>query len=946
MKRTSRTSLLVLCLSFGLVTFSACGSDQTNTTAGAGGAAGAGASGPGGAGGTGGTGGAAACQASETIPCYDGPAGTEAVGSCKGGTYACVNGQWDKTTCVGEVLPSGAADVCDGKDEDCNGSVDDGIAQITCGMGVCTVTVDGCANGTVPACVPLPATSADDKTCDGADDDCDGQIDEDCPCINDGDTKPCYSGSAGTKGVGECKEGTQTCLNNTWGPCVGEILPATETCNGKDDDCSGQTDENLGQTSCGAGACFVTVDNCVNGVPTPCTPLPPSVESCNGKDDDCNLLIDDGLGMLTCGQGACMVSVPACSGGQPNVCTPGMAMAEQCDGVDNDCDGTVDDGNPGGGTSCMTGQPGVCAAGTFNCTAGQLVCNPTTPPSAETCNAKDDNCNGQIDEMNPGGGAACNTGLLGICAQGTTNCQNGGIVCTQKNQPTSELCDGLDNNCNGATDEGNPGGGTACSTNKPGVCAAGTLSCQNGSPMCVQTNQPSVEICDGLDNNCNGTADEGNPGSGGVCSTGQLGICAAGTYQCQNGTLACAATNMPKAELCNGQDDDCNGMVDNGNPGGGAACSTGQLGVCAPGTTTCSNGMVSCVPMVMATAEICDNKDNDCDGAIDDGNPGGGAACSTGLMGVCGAGLTNCSGGVVSCMQTTSSSPEICDGKDNNCNGTTDEGNPGGGIACTTGLPGVCSAGFTQCQGGVQVCVATTMASAEVCDGLDNNCDGTVDNGNPGGGAACSTGLPAPCSNGTTVCTAGVLVCGGTVSNLMNETFATATSPTWNGWTLGTEWGIGVATASSGQDGRGPDPALDHSPSADNKLAGVVIGGNASIAALHGYYYLTSPVINASGTGSIVLDFWRWLNSDDYPWMSNIIQVYNGSAWVTVWEAPTAVSVTGQFDTAWLNVLHDLTAYKNANMQIRFGFKIGLVDIDSWRVSSWNIDDVVVRRCQ
>ena len=47
-----------------------------------------------------------------------------------------------------------------------------------------------------------------------------------------------------------------------------------------------------------------------------------------------------------------------------------------------------------------------------------------------------------------------------------------------------------------------------------------------------------------------------------------------------------------------------------------------------------------------------------------------------------------------------------------------------------------------------------------------------------------------------------------------------------------------------------------------------------------------------------------------------------------------------------MNILHDLTTYKNANMRIRFGFKIGQVDIDSWRVSSWNIDDVIIRRCQ
>jgi hypothetical protein len=662
-------------------------------------------------------------------------------------------------------------------------------------------------------------------------------------------------------------------------------------------------------------------------------------------DDDCNLLIDDGLGTVTCGVGACQKTVPACSGGQPSVCTPGMATPEQCDGVDNDCDGTVDDGNPGGGSSCMTGQPGVCAAGSYDCTGGQLVCTPATSPSAEQCNGKDDDCNGQTDEMNPGGNQPCNTGLLGVCAQGTTNCTGGSIVCTQKNMASGEICDGLDNNCNGATDEGNPGGGAACSTGKSGICAAGTLSCQNGAPMCVQTNQPSIEVCDGLDNNCNGTADEGNPGSGGSCSTGKVGICAAGTYQCQGGALVCAQTNMQTAEQCNGLDDDCNGTIDNGNPGGGMTCNTGQLGVCATGTTSCVAGTISCTPTVGASSEVCDNKDNDCDGVVDDGNPGGGSACSTGQQGVCAAGTMQCVGGALSCVQNTMSSVEICDGKDNDCNGTVDNGNPGGGVACNTGQPGVCAAGTTQCTGGAVVCVPNTPASNEVCDGKDNDCDGVVDDGNPGGGAACNTGLPAPCASATIQCTNGVLSCG--VFDLLNENFATATSGNgWNGWTPGTEWQIGTAMASRGQGGRGPDPGSDHTTTADNKLAGVVIGGNASIAAVHGYYYLTSPVINASGAGNVGLDFWRWLNSDDYPWMSNIIEVYNGSSWVKVWEAPVSGNVTGQYDTSWQNILHDLTAYKNANLQVRFGFKIGQVDGDSWKVSSWNIDDVVIRRCQ
>jgi len=165
-------------------------------------------------------------------------------------------------------------------------------------------------------------------------------------------------------------------------------------------------------------------------------------------------------------------------------------------------------------------------------------------------------------------------------------------------------------------------------------------------------------------------------------------------------------------------------------------------------------------------------------------------------------------------------------------------------------------------------------------------------------------------------------------------------------WTAGSEWQIGSAMASTGQNSGYGDPALDHSPSIDNKLAGVVIGGNANIAATQSMHYLTSPVINASGAGNIVLDFWRWLNTDYFPWTSNSIEVFNGVSLVVIWQNP---SVSGDFnieDNAWNNFAHDLTTAKNANMRVRFGFLIEQVDFSSRHMSSWNIDDVVIRRCQ
>jgi hypothetical protein len=84
----------------------------------------------------------------------------------------------------------------------------------------------------VCACTPSP------EMCNGRDDDCDGAVDE-------GLTRPCYTGPAGTAGRGLCREGMQTCSGGAWGACTGQTLPATEQCNRSDDDCDGTVDEGV-----------------------------------------------------------------------------------------------------------------------------------------------------------------------------------------------------------------------------------------------------------------------------------------------------------------------------------------------------------------------------------------------------------------------------------------------------------------------------------------------------------------------------------------------------------------------------------------------------------------------------------------------------------------------------------------------------------------------------
>ncbi len=167
------------------------------------------------------------------------------------------------------------------------------------------------------------------------------------------------------------------------------------------------------------------------------------------------------------------------------------------------------------------------------------------------------------------------------------------------------------------------------------------------------------------------------------------------------------------------------------------------------------------------------------------------------------------------------------------------------------------------------------------------------------------------------------------------------------GWVLGNEWQIKAAAPTSGGMSGGNDPATDHTPTADNGVAGVVVGGYPA-KAVHGFYYLESPAIDvtkAPGGAFVELRFWRWLNADYTPYMRSRIEVWDGTQWVVVWNTLNQPSPVLLIDApprgmGWYPMSFDLTPYKNAQLKVRFGFDVGNVQV--FDIGGWTLDDLSI----
>ena len=519
------------------------------------------------------------------------------------------------------------------------------------------------------------------EACDGIDNDCDGQVDEDFLLQTDPENcgrcgKSCLvNGALSTCELGVCRylgcaPGFLDLNNNVDDGCEYECTPSgSERCDGVDNDCNGKIDETFDLSR--------DVDNCgkcghvcrlANAVPR-CEGAKCQILRCNG-----GFINKDGRDDNGCEE-PCEVS----NGG-----------VEICDDIDNDCNGVKDD--PQGvpidfaNDNLNCGSCGVVCAranATAHCALGNCVldsckgdhvdadgdplngceCLPTGP---EVCDGRDNDCNGEIDEGLDALGPCGST--TGECRAGTFVCELGALSCVGGTGPQPEVCDGKDNDCNGKADDGLPPSLGSCGSSV-GECQLGTLVCQAGKTTCVGAIGASPELCDGKDNDCNGKIDDGLAASLGACGSA-VGECKQGSYKCQAGGLVCVGEKKPAPEVCDGKDNDCSGVVDDHLPPSLGVCGTAQ-GECRPGTLVCKAGAPSCEGRIGPSPEVCDGKDNDCNGLVDDAVPGYPKTCGNDT-GECVAGVLRCELGTEVCIGRVGPSYEMCDRKDNDCDGTTD----------------------------------------------------------------------------------------------------------------------------------------------------------------------------------------------------------------------------------------------------------------------------------
>ena len=592
----------------------------------------------------------------------------------------------------------GASEVCGNQvDEDCNGLTDEGFPDWDeDGIPDCGVPpTDGDEDG-VPddqdLCPEVLDPAQHDTDGDGQGDACDDDDDGD----GDPDGEDCAPLDAGVH------------------------HGATERCDGVDQDCDGVADAGAAvESECDDGlAC--TEDGCAGAMGCASTPL--DEPGCCQEDlacDDGDVCTADGCDLETfscahapLGEGACDDLDPCTEG---DVCEGGL-----CVGALKDCD----DGD-------------ACTVDSCDPVTGDCQHEPPSETAPELCNGVDDDCDGLLDAMDED-----------LATDDPRACELQEGVCAGAAAPAARCVDGAWQPC------------------EPEDYLAHAAAYE-----------ADEQTCDGLDNDCDAALDEGftlDQADGSVVSgPGEpcgLGVCAGGEALCAaaGDALTCSTVDLAGDELCDGLDDDCDGLtdaldedlaLDDVHP-----CEL-QGGVCvgalAPPARCVDGAWQPCeADDYLAHAEAfealelsCDGLDNDCDEAVDedfvlvqaDGSEvsGPGAACG---LGACAGGEAVCSeaGDALECPSEDQASDERCDGSDDDCDGLVDAADED--LLANDAQPcevqeGVCAgaqATAARCVAGAwQPCeaedylahAATYEAEEQSCDGLDNDCDGALDEG-------------------------------------------------------------------------------------------------------------------------------------------------------------------------------------------------------------------------
>jgi slime mold repeat-containing protein len=430
--------------------------------------------------------------------------------------------------------------------------------------------------------------------------------------------------------------------------------------------------EDYSPAECDLNPC--TTDICVGGN---CIASFGGTKPCNDSDP---CTIND-----RCSNGPCL-GTPRCDDGNP--CTYDL-----CDRATLACGHANRTGGCSDGDSCTVGDTcnnGICQGGTTG-----LSCDDGDPCTADSCSASGTECvhtnacdDGNVcttDSCDPTSGACahtnntepCNDGDLctvgDLCSNGT--CLRGQFKCGPVNDCegwcSAGHCYYSDGPC---VDDGNPCTRDIChildacihppvtthATCGVGVCQKTVNSCANGVPQECLPGTPAAEVCNGLDDDCDGSVDEGadiacddnNPCTADACS----GISGCGHTPADDGT-SCSDGNPctgpdtckygicmtgpplpgdPAAEVCNGRDDDCDGLVDEGTDGFCADSNPCTTDTCsgisgcghtpADDGTSCSDGNPCTGPDACKsgnctgdpTAEVCNGWDDDCDGLVDE----------------------------------------------------------------------------------------------------------------------------------------------------------------------------------------------------------------------------------------------------------------------------------------------------------------------------------------